>query len=144
MRQMYSLIKPIPNYPGYFISTNGKVYSDLYVGYRSDLNNIKRSNCLNELKPRLTNTGYARVCLRNVNTNKRVDLYIHRLVAEAFIDNPNNNSYVNHKNCIRNDNKVDNLEWVTAKQNTDQTLRLNHIVRDKYGKYKSNFDYKTQ
>ena len=95
-----------------------------------------------EIKPRLTKTGYARVYLRNDHTNKRKDLYIHRLVAQYFIPNPDNKKYVNHINYIRNDNRVENLELCTAKENTDYTLSVNHIKRDiNNGRYVSNFDY---
>lgn len=73
---------------------------------------------------------------------KRKDLYIHRLVAEYFIPNPLNKKYVNHKNCIRDDNRVENLEWCTAKENTDYTLKKNHVVRVSYnGRYMSNYNY---
>lgn len=95
-----------------------------------------------EIKPRFTKNGYTRIYVRNDLTNKRVDLYIHRLVAKYFILNPNNKKYVNHINCNRADNRVENLEWVTAKENTDYTMDRNHMIRDTDGTYKSNFTYK--
>lgn len=96
---------------------------------------------LYEIKPRYTRLGYARVYMRQVSTNKRVDKYIHRLVAEYFIPNPLNKKYVNHKDCNRSNNDYTNLEWVTAKENTSQTEKLNHITRDNKGKFVSNFVY---
>jgi len=42
---------------------------------------------------------------------------IHRLVAQAFIENPDKKRTVNHKNGVRTDNKVQNLEWMTSKEN---------------------------
>ena len=135
---MIHTLKAIKDFEGYFISDDGKVYCNLGKGNRRTGNKVE----MYELNPRFTKAGYARVYMRQVSTNKRVDRYIHRLVAEYFIDNPLKKKYVNHKNCNRADNRVENLEWCTAKENNDYTAKLNHIARDSLGRYVSNFNYK--
>lgn len=65
------------------------------------------------LKPCMTN--YKRVILRV--DGKAYSRYIHRLVAEAYIPNPENKPQVNHIDGDRENNHVDNLEWVTPKEN---------------------------
>ena len=59
--------------------------------------------------------GYARVVLRKEGIRKKYQ--VHRLVAEAFIPNPERKQQVNHKNCNKADNRVENLEWCNSSEN---------------------------
>ena len=89
----------IPKYKGkYQVSTKGRV--------RSLLRGKERV-----LTPWLT-TGYPTVSL-----GRRNKQLVHRLVAEAFIPNPERRPQVNHKNGDRTDNRVNNLEWVSSREN---------------------------
>lgn len=67
------------------------------------------------MRPGLEDKGYQIVVLR-IN-NSRQTIRVHKLVAQAFIPNPNNLPQVNHKDCNRSNNRVDNLEWCTAAYN---------------------------
>ncbi len=65
------------------------------------------------LKTSINRLGY---CVVNITGNKKFFI-VHRLVARAFIPNPENKPDINHKNCIKNDNRVENLEWATESEN---------------------------
>jgi hypothetical protein len=72
------------------------------------------------LKPAIDSKGYERVALAK---NKSLKTYkVHRLVADAFVDNPKNNPQVNHINGVKTDNKFGNLEWVTNKENAQHAV----------------------
>lgn len=72
------------------------------------------------LTPRIHSEGYLRVSLSREGV--AVDAYIHRLVAEAFIHNPLELEYVNHKDGVKTNNCELNLEWVTALENNQHAL----------------------
>ena len=88
------------------------------VGYNgkyqvSNMGRIKHNETI--LKPYPNSCGYLRVGLYNNGKHKKE--LVHRLVADAFLDNPNKLLVVNHKNEDKEDNRVCNLQWVTIKDN---------------------------
>lgn len=74
------------------------------------------------LKPTRLPNGYVRVCLYKDKSRKF--LCVHRLVAIAFLPNPENKPQVNHKNGNREDNRLENLEWATSSENLYHKYRV--------------------
>jgi hypothetical protein len=62
-------------------------------------------------------------------SGKRYTVFVHRLVALAYLPNPTNAPFVNHKDFNRENNHVNNLEWVTAKQNINYSLENGRLPR---------------
>lgn len=98
--------REIKNFSGYWITSEGMVWSDHSNKF---IVMVAMPN------------GYQRVVLSK--NNKSYNFLIHRLVAEAFIPNPDNKPCINHKDLNRANNCVENLEWVTYKENNNY---LNH------------------
>ena len=110
---MQEIWKDIKNYEGcYQVSNLGRVRS--LTRKVKTFNGVRTSNG-QLLKPLKTNTGYYRVDLKQNQKDKYMS--IHRLVAEAFIPNPNNYPIINHKDNNPQNNCVDNLEWCTQSYN---------------------------
>ena len=119
---MKKIWKDIKGYEGlYQISNFGEVISLNY-------NHTKTKKLL---KPQKNKNGYL-----HVNIGGKC-ISIHRLVAEAFILNPDNKKYVNHKDCNKQNNFVSNLEWNTAKENTQ------HAVKNKLISYNTKLKKKS-
>lgn len=83
----------------------------------SSLGRIKNTKTNRLLNPSELGNGYKQVSLKMNDTGKFKKEYIHRLVAKYFIENPDNKKEVNHKDGNKNNNNMDNLEWVTPSEN---------------------------
>lgn len=72
------------------------------------------------------------------------DMYVHRLVAICFLDNPHNYKEVNHKDGNKANNTVDNLEWCTHSQNEKHKYDMGLISKDHFSKMANNEFHKIQ
>ena len=113
------------------------------VGYEglfsvSNLGNVRNEKTGSILKQYVNKRKYCLISLSCDNWKTRKTYRVHRLVAEAFIPNPNNHPYINHKDENPSNNRVDNLEWCTPQYNaTYGHAHEKHMktILDKYGKY---------
>ena len=109
---MTDRFKFIKNFEKYSACTDGHIYSN-------DYNHTGKRKILKEC---IDKYGYLYV--RLIINNKKYKKMVHRLIAETFIDNIDNKPQVNHINGNKADNKIENLEWVTAKENINHAYRV--------------------
>lgn len=111
--------KLIDGYENYSINCKGKI--------------IRNSNG-KEIKSFVLPNGYSRVNL--YKDGKARQLSVHRLVALAFLGNPPTEKHVvNHKNAIRHDNDVNNLEWLTTSENVKYGYDYGKVDKEKVNKH---------
>lgn len=118
---MEEIYKPIIGFDGYEVSNLGNVKS------------IRFNNRI--LKQHKDPKGYVKVKLYKdkIGYTQKV----HRLVASAFIPNNDNKEQVNHKNGVKTDNTLNNLEWCTQKENMQHSIKAGlRFVKNQYMKEK--------
>ena len=117
--------RPIKGYEGlYEISNLGKIKSNFRQGSTTDFLKI-------------SNNGNGYMMVRLCKNGKAKKYYLHRLLAQTFIDNPEDKPQVNHINENRSDNRLENLEWVTQKENNNHgNHNLNAAISKRSGKAK--------
>lgn len=106
---MKEQFKKIKGYSHYRIYSNGKIYSEFINRY---------------ITPTEDSSHYLQNTLVDDESNRKT-IKTHRLVAIAFLPNPENLPDVNHKDFNRKNNNVDNLEWCTSEYNSQYTARFN-------------------
>ena len=106
-------------YKNYLIYEDGRIYSKRYKKF---------------LTPKKNWDGYHRIQIWENNKCHMVGW--HRIIAETFIPNPDNKPFVNHKNGIKTDNRVENLEWVTQKENIKHAWQ-NGLSKSQMNNYKT-------
>lgn len=116
---------PVKGYEGYYeVSNLGRVRGlDRIILDKGGRHQVKKGVVL---KPRPDRQGYITVAL-SIGRKYKTQL-VHRLVAEAFIPNPDNLPQINHKDECKSNNTVDNLEWCTARYNCNYGDRNRKVM----------------
>jgi hypothetical protein len=123
-------MKEHPIYRGYLVSEDGRVFNCIkkkrdklgkYVSY-VDYEKMK------EMKPIKDRDGYIRICMCKDGEMKFRP--VHRLVAETYLENPNNFPQVNHIDENKENNHISNLEWVTQQKNIEHSFAKYYLIEN--------------
>jgi hypothetical protein len=101
------MTKQYKDYSNYLIYQDGNIFSKTKNKFLIPVDNGR---------------GYKKVNLCKNGSIKRI--YVHRLIAETFLPNPENKPQVNHINGIKSDNRLENLEWVTPSENGKHAFKI--------------------
>jgi len=112
-----SMMKAIPGFDGYYIDETGVIES--------------RKRSTPKTLSQVLNGDYLITSLMKGTTSS--NQYVHRLVAETFIPNPEKHKVVNHINGDKLDNRVDNLEWCSSQTNTEKALAKTYTIKTPNG-----------
>ena len=130
MQSTQEIWKNVAGFIGrYMVSNQGNVKS-LPVWIKNRFHGYWQPETI--LKSAADSWGYRRVALRNTKLNTKK---VHRLVAQAFLPNPDKKPEVNHRNGIKHDNRVENLEWTTPSENFRHAIRTGLFVHPSGAKH---------
>lgn len=101
--------KVVVGWDNYAVSTHGRVYSFRFASF---------------MQPQKVRKNTEHRKIRMSNNGNWKGIYVHRLVAIAFIPNPNNKAFINHIDGNPANNHVENLEWCTPKENTQHSYNM--------------------
>lgn len=115
------MIKPIEDYPGYSVSTSGRVFSSLRQGRRprGEEATPRQNATLRELVPN-TSGPYSTIGLRR--DSKTITRYVHHVVLETFVGPCPDGMECLHRDCNKRNNSLGNLRWGTSLENSADTM----------------------
>lgn len=102
----------IPGYSNYLVSRDGRVKTTLYDG--------------RFMKPGTDRNGYQRIYMYG-DDGKRKGVYLHQIMAQVFLSNSKNKPHVNHIDNNPKNNKLENLEWCTPKENRNHAAKQGRL-----------------
>lgn len=125
----------IPGFPGYYASKRGRIFTRKRVGMgrksRNGIGDMNTKHFWRELTYMISNKGYKRLVLQDKNHNRHY-VQVSRLVALAWIPNPENKPFVCHKDNNPLNNTYKNLYWGTQSENILQCVKEGRHCNGRY------------